>query len=113
MNLHSSTTESGKIALSRSIRILLLVTAIVAALGPNALYLYALFTQPELNNEALANPVAQAFMIEAMMLLALFLWYVYRRTSSILQVVLYLFLAFLGSLAFSFPLFMFVNSESK
>ena len=101
----------GPLVLSRANRILLLVVAVTAALGPNALYLYSVITAPELNNEAMANPVALAFMIEAMMLLALFLYYVYKRTRSWAQVGLYLVFAFMGSLAFSFPLFLYLNSR--
>ena len=63
---------------------LMLVTAILALLGPNALYLYACFTNPSSNIEALSNPVALAFMVEAMMLLAVFLYYVYLKEIKIL-----------------------------
>jgi hypothetical protein len=90
----------------------LIVFALLAFLGPNALYLYTLFTQPELNAAALGNPVALAFMIEAMMLLGLFLWFVYTRTQSIKQVVIYLGLSFIGSLAFSFPLFLYFQKRN-
>lgn len=102
MEIHKSILE-----LTRFQRIVLLVVAFLALLGPNALYLYYAFTQPELNQEALNNPIALAFMIEAMMLLGLFLWFVYRVTRSWLSVLLYLILAFLGSLAFSLPMFLF------
>ena len=90
----------------------LIVFALLAFLGPNGLYLYTLFTHPELNTAALGNPVALAFMIEAMMLLCLFLWFVYTRTQSIKQVVIYLGLSFLGSLAFSFPLFLYFQKRN-
>jgi len=103
----AASSSPGRVA-----RIVLLVFAALAALGPNALYLYTVATRPDLNAEAMANPVAQAFMFEAMMLLALFLWYVYRRTRSWLQVVLYLVLAFAGSLAFSLPLFLALDRRS-
>lgn len=98
--------------LARPTRLILLVFALLALVGPNGLYLYAFFTQPELNQAAMQNPVALAFMIEAMMLLALFLWYVYRVTRSWAQVGLYLVLTFLGSLAFSFPLFLYLRSRN-
>lgn len=90
----------------------LLIFAVVAFLGPNGLYLYALFTDPSLNQQALGNPVALAFMIEAMMLLGLFLWYVHRETRSLAQVGLYLLLSFAGSLAFSFPLFLYLRRKA-
>ncbi|MEQ8352819.1 MAG: DUF2834 domain-containing protein [Leptospiraceae bacterium] len=113
MEIHTQPISGNKIVLSKSLRIVLLLIAIAAAIGPNGIYLHALMTQPELNARAMANPVAQAFMIEAMMLLALFLWYVFKRTGSLLQVLIYLVLAFLGSLAFSFPMFLYFQSESS
>ena len=91
----------------------LLFIAILALLGPNALYLYACFTNPSSNIEALSNPVALAFMVEAMMLLAVFLYYVYLKTKSYKQVFYYLVLAFAGSLAFSFPLFMYIQHRKE
>ena len=99
------------IQLSQPARIVLLLVAILAAIGPNALYLFAVITDPGLNQQAMQNPVALAFMIEAMMLLALFLWFVYHRTRSFVQVLVYFVLTFLGSLAFSFPLFLFLQSK--
>ena len=91
----------------------LLAFAILAAIVPNGLYLYYTITQPELNSLAMQNPVALAFMIEAMMLLGLFLIYVYRKTGSWAQVALYLVLTFAGSLAFSFPLFLYIQSGKE
>lgn len=90
----------------------LLMVAILALAGPNALYLYYAITQPELNQAALSNPIALAFMIEAMMLLGLFLWYVYLNTRSWARVSLYLVLAFLGSLAFSLPMYFYRKARN-
>ena len=52
----------------------LLIFAALAFLGPNGLYIYGLIVHPDLNLQAMTNPTALAFMIEAMMLLSLFLW---------------------------------------
>lgn len=90
----------------------LLIFAIIAFLGPNMLYLYAAFTMPEMNGLAMQNPVALAFMIEAMMLLGLFLTYVYQTKKSWKHVLIYLVLSFAGSLAFSFPLFLYLEKKS-
>lgn len=89
----------------------LLLFSILALLGPNGIYLYYSFFHPELNSAAVKNPIALAFMVEAMMLLGLFLFYVYRKTKSWPQVWLYLVLSFVGSLAFSFPFFLYRNFE--
>ena len=88
-----------------------LILAILALVGPNGLYVYYAITAPELNQAALRNPIALAFMIEAMMLLGVFLWQVYRLTRSWIQVSLYLILSFVGSLAFSLPLFIYRQSK--
>ncbi|NRA66128.1 MAG: hypothetical protein HRU19_16690 [Pseudobacteriovorax sp.] len=87
----------------------ILLFALAALLGPNGLYLYSVLSFPEMNAAAWSNPVALAFIIEAFMLLGLFLLYVYRRTRSYAQVGLYFLLSCLGSLAFSFPIFIFLN----
>lgn len=89
-----------------------LIFAIIAFLVPNGLYLYFAITQPELNAEAMRNPIALAFMIEAMMLLGLFLVHVYRQTQSWVKVGLFLILSFIGSLAFSFPLYKYLESRN-
>ncbi len=90
-----------------------LIAAIIAFVGPNGLYLHALFTNPTSNLEALNNPVALAFMIEAVILLILFIYYVFERTKSIKQVFLYLVLSFIGSLAFSLPLFIYLQHRRQ
>lgn len=113
MSIQVDKNNYSRIELSSVARWTLLLFAIIAAIGPNGLYLYFTMTQPGLNQAAVQNPVAQAFMIEAMMLLGIFLWYVYRQTRSWLQVLLYLVLSFVGSLAFSFPLFLYRNSRGK
>lgn len=101
-----------KLNVSRRQRRFLLVFAVLAFLGPNGMYLYYAVTQPGLNQAALSNPVSLAFMIEAMMLLGLFLWYVFLNTRSWFSVGLYLVLAFMGSLAFSLPMFLYRRGRS-
>ena len=93
-------------------RTLLLLFAIIALVGPNGLFLYSSITQPELIQEANANPVALAFMIEAMMLFGLFLVYIWFKTRSIAQVALYTVLTFIGSLAFSFAYYLYDKSKA-
>ena len=111
MNLQAPVNAPLTLSLPPKSPAVLLGFALLALLGPNGLYLYFAVTQPELNATALANPIALAFMIEAMMLLVLFLMYVFHRTRSWWQVTLYLVLAFLGSLAFSLPLFLYRESR--
>ncbi len=99
------------IKLSSVARTSLLIFAIIAFLGPNGMFLYFNIVEPDLIQQANANPVALAFMIEAMMLLGLFLVYIWLKTKSASQVVLYVVLSFAGSLAFSFALYLYLNSR--
>ena len=97
--------------LSPKSRTLILLFAIITLVGPNGMFLYYSITQPELLQAANSNPIALAFMIEAFMLLGLFLVYMWRKTKSVMQVLLYLGLSFIGSLAFSFAVYVYVYSK--
>ena len=92
-------------------RVLLLISAVVGLLGVNDLFLYGYFTEPTLIRQALSNKVALAFLIEALALLALFLVYVYQQTRSWGQVFKYYLLSMAGSLLFSLPLFLYLQSK--
>ena len=98
-------------AITSKMRILLLVFAVVALVGPNGLFLYYYYSDPGLLSEAQSNPIALAFMIEAMFLLVLFLVMVWQKTRSAGQVIIYLGLSLIGSLAFSAPLFLYMQSK--
>ena len=89
-----------------------LAFALVALAVPNGLYVYYAITQPELNAQAIRNPIALAFMLEAMMLLGLFLVHVYRSSRSWTKVLVYLMLSFVGSLAFSYPLYKYMSRRN-
>jgi len=99
--------------LTNKTKLILLFVSISALLGPNGIYIYSAIAKPELNLQALRNPIALAFIIEAMILLGLFLWYVFKQTKSWSKVLIYLVLSFVGSLAFSLPLFLYINNKNK
>ena len=99
--------------MSKKTGLILLFVSIAALLGPNGMYLYSAITNPELNQQAFQNPISLAFIIEAMMLLGLFLWYVFKETKSWSKVIIYLTLSFVGSLAFSLPLFLYAHNKNK
>ena len=99
--------------LSSRSRTLVLLFSIITLIGPNGLFLYNVFTRPEFLYAANTNPIALAFMIEAMMLLGLFLVYVWNKTKSAPQVALYLGLSFIGSLAFSLGIFVYAYSKTS
>ncbi len=87
-------------------RFTLVAVAIVGALGLNGVFLYALVAHPALLRDALRNPVAVAFIVEAfvvMGLLAHFLvrWGVTKRSGG-----LFVLLSLLGGIAFALPVVM-------
>lgn len=99
--------------LTKTQRRIILIFGLIALFWPNGLYLHTLIYKPTLNSEAMSNPTAQAFMIEAFMLLGLFLWYVFYKTKSWYKVIIYLSLAFMGSLAFSFPMYLYFETDKS
>ncbi|MGJ8639528.1 MAG: DUF2834 domain-containing protein [Opitutaceae bacterium] len=112
MNQNSNTPHSPLINLPGKLSLAALAVAVIAFLGPNGLYLYFSLTQPELNSAALRNPIALAFITEAFLLVAIFLGWVYHLTHSWSRVAIYFVLTMCGSLAFSFPLFLYRNSRN-
>lgn len=58
---------------------ILWVGAVLGFAIPNGLFLFSLLTDPSGLREAMANPIAQAFMIEAGLLLILFSWLITRQ----------------------------------
>ena len=99
------------VPLSSRSRFLILLFAIVTFVGPNGMFLYYAFSRPELMQQANANPIALAFMIEAMMMLGLFLVFIWRKSKSVAKVLLYLFLSFIGSLAFSVAIYIYRQNQ--
>ena len=112
-NSHFSLERKQTMELSKKSRHSLLLFALIALLGPNGLYLQTLLTNPELNDAAMKNPIALAFIIEAFMLFGLFLYFIFKKTGSWMKVYIYLFMTFCGSLAFSFPLFIYLESTQR
>lgn len=77
--------------------------AVVGFVGVNGAFVYGAVIRPELLRAALANPVALAFMAEALILVAV-LAYLFRKWRvSRIGWGWFVLLSFLGSLAFAVP----------
>lgn len=98
-------------ALSRLQERFLLVLAIAGFLGPNGVFLYYAAADPGLLREALANPVALVFILEAFALMALFAWLIHQRGIRSPGWVAFVVLSLLGSLLCSVPAFLYLASR--
>jgi len=81
----------------------LAATALIGLLGLNGVFLYYAFAEPSLVWDALANPVAAAFVGEAMLLTVVLAWVVHRLAFERLGALGFLLFSLVGSLAFSVP----------
>ncbi len=70
----------------------------------NGAFLYGAFLQPDAMAEAMANPVAAAFMAEAGLLVAVFAYLLARWGVSRLSWVWFVVLSFVGSIGFALPI---------
>ena len=87
----------------RTERILLWGLAVLGFVGVNGAFLYGLL-QPGVFAEALANPIALAFMFEAMLLLGAFAYLLTKWQVGRLSWVWFVALSMLGSMAFALPI---------
>jgi ABC-type Fe3+-siderophore transport system permease subunit len=88
---------------SRRERLALAALATVGFLGINGVFLWSLFRRPEALREALSNPVAAAFVVEAMILVGVLAWLFRKWGVTRLAWGWFVLLSLLGSLAFSIP----------
>jgi hypothetical protein len=80
--------------------------AIVAAFGlvvVNGAFLYSLAARPDALESALRNPLAAAFIVEALVLVGVLAWLLRRNGWSRLSWGWFVVLSLLGSLAFALP----------
>lgn len=77
--------------------------AVVGALGLNGAFLYGLFLRPELLTAALTNPVALAFIIEALVLMGVFAYLLDKWGVSRLHWGWFVVLSLGGGMAFALP----------
>ena len=77
--------------------------ATAGLLGINGVFLWSMAVRPDAVREALANPVALAFAIEAMLLLVTLAWLFRKWGVSRLGWGWFVLLSLVGSLAFAIP----------
>lgn len=88
---------------SRGERLALWTVAAVGVIGVNGTYLYGLFFVPGAHAEALGNPIALAFMVEAFLLLGLLAYLLWKWGLSRPGPGWFVGLSILGSMAFALP----------
>lgn len=88
---------------SRKERVALWVVAGLGLIGVNGTFLYGLVFVPGAHAEALGNPIALAFMLEAFLLLGLLAYLLAKWRVSRLGPGWFVSLSILGSIAFALP----------
>lgn len=84
-------------------RAMLLAVAIVGAVILNGTFLYVLLARPDLLRAALADPIAWVLMAEALLVTAVFGWWLARKQRRRPGGIWFVVLSLLGGLAFSLP----------
>ncbi|WP_412068837.1 hypothetical protein [Rubrivirga sp. IMCC43871] len=90
----------------RPYRPLLWLTAAVGGLGVNGLFFYAALVRPETIAAAFGNPLALAFIGEAVLLTVLAAWLIARSDVRRPGWIAFVAMSLAGSLAFSIPAFL-------
>lgn len=88
---------------TRAERFWLWALAAFGLLGVNGVFLWTLFTRPEIMREALANPITLAYSVEALVLVAALAWLFRKWGVSRLGWGWFVLLSLVGSLAFAIP----------
>ena len=92
-----------EIEYQRSERLVLWSLAVIGFVVVNGAFLYGIF-RPGALQEAMANPVALAFMIEAALLMGALAYLLTRWRVNRLSWVWFVLLSLLGSMAFALPI---------
>ncbi|HET6360721.1 MAG TPA: hypothetical protein VFH11_01530 [Gemmatimonadota bacterium] len=88
---------------SRAERFWLMLLGAVGLLGINGVFLWSLYARPEALRDALANPLALAFGVEAMLLVVTLAWLFRKWGLTRLGWGWFVVLSLVGSLAFAIP----------
>lgn len=94
-------------------RLWLGMVAAVGFLGVNGVFLYALIFQPETLARAMANPVAAAFMAEALILVAVLAYLLRKWKVARLPWGWFVALSLVGSIAFALPVVLLWPSKAR
>lgn len=84
-------------------RVALWILGVIGLFGINGVFVWAMLTRPEAMRETFANPLALAFMGEAMLLVVTLAWLFRKWGVTRLPWGWFLALSLFGSLAFAIP----------
>lgn len=88
---------------SRAERLWLWALAVFGFGGVNAAFLYGILARPEALRDAMANPIAVAFIVEALVLTLAFAYLLSKWKVARLGAGWFIVLSLLGSMAFALP----------
>ena len=91
-------------AYSRSERFWLWALGSFGFVGVNGAFIYSMLYRPDALQAALTNPIAVAFMVEAVVLVGVFAYLFHKWGVSRLGWGWFVFLSYLGSMAFAIPI---------
>jgi hypothetical protein len=97
------TRRKGDMEYSRAERFCLILLGAVGLLGINGVFLWSMYARPDAIKAALANPLALAFVVEAMLLVATLAWLFRKWGLTRLGWGWFVALSLAGSLAFAIP----------
>ena len=98
---------------SRLERFWLMLLGAVGVLGINGVFIWSLYARPEAMEEALANPLALAFIIEAMLLVVTLAWLFRKWGLTRLGWGWFVVLSLVGSLAFAIPVALLLGPRDR
>lgn len=95
---------SSDVSYSPAERAVLWALALVGVVGVNTVFLYGMFVQPEMLDAALSNPVSAAFIVESLLLMCVFAYFLAKWGVSRLHWGWFIALSLIGSMAFALPI---------
>ena len=98
---------------TRAERFWLVVLGAVGLLGINGVFSWSMFARPEAMSEALANPLAFAFIGEAMLLVVTLAWLFRKWGLTRLGWGRFVLLSLVGSLAFAIPVALLLGRRGR
>lgn len=87
--------------------------ALFGLLVPNGVFIYYFFTDPEVTQIAMSNPISLVFMTEAFFLMFLFAWLLRKTASKRPTGFLFIVMSLLGSMVFSIPASLYLTFKNR
>lgn len=98
---------------SRAERLWLMLLGAVGLLGINGVFVWSMYARPEAMGDALANPLALAFIVEAMVLVVALAWLFRKWGLTRLGWGWFVLLSLVGSLAFAIPVALLLGRRDR